>query len=757
MNEEYFDSIEAVDAATPAEDAFVELFADTFGLDRVQYLINEYPFRDIYGENRYIDYALKTPLERFAIEIDGEQWHNPALVSVDKYLDDLLKRNSLTYSGWRVYVWTYRQLLNDPDRVKSELVQFLGQSTHFQISADYLPKQRGAFVELRPHQEETLEVLRELREGYNTLALVADAQGTGKTTTAVLDAKRVGLKTLFVAHTVELLKQAQERFQELWPEAKAEIIDYNRRSSSDVIIASIQGLQNHLEEFSPDEFGYIIIDEAHHAAASGYRKVISYFAPHFLLGLTATPERYDQESIMDIFQNEAHRLDLKTAVEIGELVPIRCVRVKTNIDFTRVRFNGVKYNFRDLDQVVHVPERNRLIVETYLSHVPGEKAVVFCASVNHAEEVAGLFREAGVNAFVVEGRMNKSDREKVLQDYRDGEIRVLCACDILNEGWDSPETSVLFMARPTLSKVIYLQQLGRGTRLAPGKEALFVFDFIDNSARHNHSINLHRLLKVKEYRPGALLLAPHEMLEEEKRGLLVGEKPDTILPHNIFVRDYEIVDLFDWQEEIKGMMSLHELAMELYVDDTTARRWVDEGRIVPGPDLELPMGRVLHRYFQRERLDDIRHQLNIPARDPDKIKEDFIAYVKSRAMSSSYKPVMMKGMFKLADAKGQVDLNALVSFFRSSYEERADAGKPVEVSSMVMNRVKELDDFEIARVMLTMPFEKFERKFFLEHRKDLNRVAFVPSLWRRLTLEDREELIKICDELIEWYFMTRCE
>jgi len=117
---------------------------------------------------------------------------------------------------------------------------------------------------------------------------------------------------------------------------------------------------------------------------------------------------------------------------------------------------------------------------------------------------------------------------------------------------------------------------------------------------------------------------------------------------------------------------------------------------------------------------------------------------------------MMKGMLSLVDKKGQVALNALVSCFRSFYEERADAGLQVEVSSMVMNRVKEIDTFEIARVMLTMPFEKIERKFFLEHRKDLNCVAFVPSLWRRLTLEDCEDLIKTCDEQIEWYYKTRC-
>lgn len=755
MGPEEYKSITVVDGATAAEDEFVQLFAETFGLDRVQYLINEYPFKDIYGDNRYIDYAVKTEWERIAVEIDGEQWHNPVLVGLDKYLDDLLKRNSLSHLGWKVFVWTYRQLVNDAERVKSEMLEFFGRSPHFQIQADYLPRQRGAVLELRPHQTETLDRLQELRDSYHTMALVADAQGTGKTTTAVLDAKRLGLRTLFLAHTLELLQQAKNKFMELWPESNARIIDYYNPVKTGVTIASIQGMQQHLQEFKPDEFGYIIIDEAHHAAAESYRRVLSYFSPRFLLGLTATPERHDQESIMEIFQNEAHRLDLKTAVEIGELVPIRCVRVKTNIDFTRVRINGVKYNIRDLDEIVHVPERNRLIVDTYLSHVPGEKTVVFCASVAHAREVSELFKDNGVPAGVVEGRMNRVEREKTLEAYRQGRIRVLCACDMLNEGWDSPETAVLFMARPTLSKVIYLQQLGRGTRKAHGKEALLVFDFIDNSARHNHSINLHRLLKVKEYRPGRLVLAPAEQMNEEQRRIQFGEKVETVLPHNIFARDYELVDLFNWQEEIQNMMSLHELAMELYVDDATVRRWVDEGRIQPGPDLELPMGRVNHRYFLRERLEEIRRKLGIKEREPGRIREDFLDFVRHGALSASYKPVMLKGMLTLADDKGQVELSALTRYFRAFYEERAEQGLPIEARKAAINRVGEMSDFEVARLMLTMPFEKFERKFFLEHRRDLNKVAFVPSLWRRLDNEDREKLFEICERQIGEYYSKR--
>ncbi|MDD4626005.1 MAG: hypothetical protein PHP87_02785, partial [Syntrophomonas sp.] len=302
---------------------------------------------------------------------------------------------------------------------------------------------------------------------------------------------------------------------------------------------------------------------------------------------------------------------------------------------------------------------------------------------------------------------------------------------------------------------IYLQQLGRGTRKAPGKEALLVFDFIDNTARHNHAVNLHRLLRLREYRPGALALAPQEKIEEENRRLRLGEKIEAVLPHNIFIKDYELVDLFDWQEEIKDMMSLHELALELYVDDATARRWVDEDKITPGPDFELPMGRVTHRYFHRERLEDIRQQLDISARKPEEIRQDFFRYVKAGHMTTSHKPVMLKGMLTLVNEKGQVDLAALVSFFRAFYEQRADAGLQVEIPNASINRVKEMSDFKIARLMLTMPFEKFERKFFLEHRKDLSQVAFVPSLWKRLTAEDREELLDICERQIDRYYETR--
>ncbi len=152
------------------------------------------------------------------------------------------------------------------------------------------------------------------------------------------------------------------------------------------------------------------------------------------------------------------------------------MRVRTNVDLTNIRFNGVDYRSGDLGKYLFVPLRDQLIADTYINHALGKQAVCFCIDVEHAERMASEFNRRSVQAAHVSERMGHSQRQEILEAYQAGEIQVLCACDILNAGWDSPETEVLLMARPTLSKVIYVQQLGRGTRPAPGKEYLLVFD-----------------------------------------------------------------------------------------------------------------------------------------------------------------------------------------------------------------------------------------------------------------------------------------
>lgn len=175
-------------------------------------------------------------------------------------------------------------------------------------------------------------------------------------------------------------------------------MDTVKQPDSYIVCGSIQSVALNLEQFHPEDFGYLIIDEAHHASAETYQKVLRYFRPAFTLGLTATPERADNQNILDIFKNTAHRLEIQTAVEIGELVPVRCIRIHTNIDLTKVRFNSVQYNIRDLESKIYVPERNTLIVDTFMEYVSNKRTVIFCASVKHAEQIAEMIRERGVQA-----------------------------------------------------------------------------------------------------------------------------------------------------------------------------------------------------------------------------------------------------------------------------------------------------------------------------------------------------------------------
>jgi len=409
--------------SSEAENRFVDLFTQVFGVQNAGRLVIEFPVKDIYGGSRFIDYAIRTPDERIAFEIDGLIWHVPDAQNIAGYEDDLLRQNSLIHNGWRVFRWTDRQILDESERVKEELALFLERVPGLIDFDDFLPKQRGQVLEFRPHQEEALEALAQLRSEGNTIALVTHAQGAGKTVTAIADARHLAKRTLFVAHTQPLVNQAQLEFQRHWPEAETGLFLDERHDVDKFNVAgTVQSVARYLDQFTPDAFGYVIIDEAHHATGETYQKLLRYFRPQFTLGLTATPDRADGTSALEVFQNAAHRLSLRDAVEKGELVPIRCVRVRTNIDLTRVRFNQVQYHRRDIEEAVRVPSRDHLILETYQTHVPGRKAVVFCVNVRHAEDVALIFRQAGLLARSVSGRMPIQERKVCLEEFSHGQV-----------------------------------------------------------------------------------------------------------------------------------------------------------------------------------------------------------------------------------------------------------------------------------------------------------------------------------------------
>ena len=708
----------------------MQLFCEAFGPEKTENLQVQYLCVDIYGRHRYIDFALESPESKIAIEIDGETYHNPSKVSENKYADDLLKQNSLIYDNWKVYRWIYSQLEKQPEKVKDELITFLGTSPMFKAFEADLPVQMGQTIELRDYQQEATKNLQKMREDGKTIALLYHSTGVGKTITAATDAKAVGGRTLFLVNALKLASQAQETFAKVWPEATlGEYTGSQKDMTQTVIFATVQSISKDLEKFSPTDFDYLIVDECHHAAANTYQKIFTYFHPKFILGLTATQERSDGEDMLELFQNVAHKMDLKTAVERGVLVPIRCIRVKTNIDLTDVRINGIKYNSQDLESKLFIPERNQLIVDTYLKYVNGKKTVIFCASVDHAAEIAMLLRDNGVKAEAVSGRDRVEVREKILKDYETG----------------------LFMARPTMSKTIYLQQLGRGTRRCPGKEDLLVVDFVDNANMFNMPYSPHRVLDIAKYQPMAYVLAPENKRKLDQDMLFQGEKPEAWLDVPIDVSDYEIIDLFNWQNSVKDMISQIEFVRMVDVQSETVERYIKDGKVKP--DLSIPFGdkRMFH-YFREESIRNIAKQYGWDLITPQNMADKFMKFIETMDMSYSYKPVLLKAIYEYMDSSGRVALPDVVDYFIDFYEDRKAHGMIAEKPNSIYQKGGYTKK-DVEKNILSNPFKRFEDMRFLMRCKDVETVEVNPIIFRKLTREDWLHIVDVCDKSLEKYYM----
>ena len=611
----------------------------------------------------------------------------------------------------------------------------MGSSPMFKAFEADLPVQMGQTMELRDYQQEAIDNLKRMREDGKTIALLYHATGVGKTITAATDAKAVGGRTLFLVNALKLASQAKDTFAKVWPEATlGEYTGSQKDVSQTVIFATVQSISKDLAKFSPTDFDYLIVDECHHAAANTYQKIFTYFHPKFILGLTATPERSDGEDMLELFQNVAHKMDLKTAVERGILVPIRCVRVKTNIDLTDVRINGIKYNSQDLESKLFIPERNQLTVDTYLKYVNGKKTVIFCASVDHAAEIAKLLRDNGVKAEAVSGRDRVEIRNKILKDYETESTNVLCACDLLNEGWDSPHTKVLFMARPTMSKTIYMQQLGRGIRRCPGKDDLLVIDFVDNANMFNMLYSLHRVLDISKYQPMAYVLAPENKRKLDQDMLFKGEKPEAWLDVPIDVDDYEIIDLFNWQNSVKDMISQIEFVRMVDVQSETVDRYIKDGKIKP--DLSVPFGdkRMFH-YFREESVRNIAKQYGWDLITPQNMADKFMKFIEMMDMSFSYKPVLLKAIYEYMDSNGRVALPDVVDYFIDFYEDRKAHGMIAEKPNSIYQKGGYTKK-DVEKNILSNPFKRFEDMRFLMRCKDVETVEVNPIIFRKLTRKD---------------------
>ena len=334
-----------------------------------------------------------------------------------------------------------------------------------------------------PHdiQRKALEALKLTRETGHRAGLVVLATGLGKTWLSAFDSADFE-RILFVAHREEILTQAMHTFRRIRPEAKFGRFTGQAKEDGDIIFASIQtiGRREHLDRFAPEAFDYIIIDEFHHAAAKSYRDLLDHFTPHFLLGLTATPERTDGGDLLALCsENLVFQCDLLEGVSSGRLVPFRYFGVPDEVDYEQIPWRSSRFDEEALTAALATTKRAQNALDQYRKHGAGP-AIGFCCSRRHANFMADFFMKNGLRAAAVHSGEDSAPRTSSLEALGKGELDILFAVDMFNEGVDVPQIGTVLMLRPTESSIVFLQQLGRGLRRAAGKSHLQVIDYIGN-------------------------------------------------------------------------------------------------------------------------------------------------------------------------------------------------------------------------------------------------------------------------------------
>lgn len=382
-------------------------------------------------------------------------------------------------------------------------------------------------------QQEALAALMETRhQGYQR-GLVVLATGLGKTWLAAFDCHQArARRILFVAHREEILTQAASTFLRIRPQASIGFYTGRQRDSEvDILCASIQtlGRSQHLGQFAAEHFDYLVVDEFHHAAAPMYRRLLKHFTPRFLLGLTATPDRTDQSDILALCDdNLVFERNLFAGVSGGFLVPFLYFGIlDESVDYREILWRNGQFEPEALANKLATRARARHALQEWRARAQS-RTLAFCVSRRHADFMAEQFTAAGISAAAVYAGSELS-RGEGLQQLTDGRLQVIFSVDLFNEGVDLPAIDTIMMLRPTESKILFLQQLGRGLRHAEGKERLVVLDFIAN-----HKSFLHK--------PQALagLSGPLRELGDFARKL---EKREWPLPDGCFINyDLRFID-----------------------------------------------------------------------------------------------------------------------------------------------------------------------------------------------------------------------
>ncbi|QIW09209.1 DUF3427 domain-containing protein [Francisella sp. LA112445] len=329
-------------------------------------------------------------------------------------------------------------------------------------------------------QSEALDSLAALRNDNKDKALIISATGTGKTFLSAFDVAKVKPKRcLFIVHRTNIAIKAKETFAKVIKDKTLGLYTGDKKDSTEYLFATIQTLKNPkvLESFSEREFDYIVIDEVHHAEAKSYKKVLDYFRPKFLLGMTATPERTDEADIFKLFDyNIAYEIRLHQALEEDLLCPFHYFAIE---DFY---VESEKSLAKDFSKLINDDRVEHIITKMNIYKFSGSfrSALMFVSNVNEAKQLAIKLTEKGISAKALTSEDSEKSRSDVISQLESNQLEVIVTVDIFNEGIDIPCVNQVILLRPTQSAIVYIQQLGRGLRKYKDKHFVVVLDFIAN-------------------------------------------------------------------------------------------------------------------------------------------------------------------------------------------------------------------------------------------------------------------------------------
>lgn len=373
---------------------------------------------------------------------------------------------------------------------------------------DKMPADHAGLRKLRPYQEDIAnKVIRAYDEG-NKKALYIVATGLGKTVIAATIARNLWdrgcRKILVLCHAIDLALQLEQGF---WPQITKDVptsvffAGLPPRNTEGISFGLYQSLYGYLPGIEPGQFDAVIVDEAHHALAHGFRSCIEHLQPRFLVGMTATPWRGDGQSLASVFGEPVAKVSLVDGMAMGYLSKVDYRILCDNVDWDNMQsLSEQNLSIRDLNKRLFLPQRDEAVIEELkkaIQEVKNPRIAVFSPSIEHSNRFADMLSAAGIPCSALLSNIDKAERRKRLLAFAAGEYQAVCAVDVMNEGIDIPDVNILVFLRATHSRRIFVQQLGRGLRLSEGKDKVIVLDFVSDIRRMAEMVEMNNEGKAK--------------------------------------------------------------------------------------------------------------------------------------------------------------------------------------------------------------------------------------------------------------------